>query len=160
MDHRSNSNNGHIASPQKGFLAPDFALETLEGEEVTLSELRGQVVILNLWASWCVPCQLEMPAFKDVFDEYKEKGLIILAVNSTSQDTPSAVEKFVTEYQLPFPILMDYEGTVSRLYKLKALPTTFFIGRNGLISSVVIGGPLPESTLRAELEILLAEGTP
>jgi cytochrome c biogenesis protein CcmG/thiol:disulfide interchange protein DsbE len=159
-DHLGTSTNGLIPAPQKGFLAPDFTLETMNGEKVTLSDLRGQVVIVNLWASWCGPCRLEMPAFKKIYEEYKERGLVILAVNSTSQDTPSAVKAFVAKYQLPFTILMDYEGTVARLYKLSALPTTFFIGRDGVISRVVVGGPLAESTLRAEIESLFAEETP
>jgi cytochrome c biogenesis protein CcmG/thiol:disulfide interchange protein DsbE len=154
------STNGLIPAPQKGFLAPDFTLETMNGEKVTLSDLRGQVVIVNLWASWCGPCRLEMPAFKKIYEEYKEQGLVILAVNSTSQDTLSAVEEFVVKFQLPFNILMDTNGTVARLYKLSALPSTFFIGRSGVISRVVIGGPLAGSTLRAEIESLLAEETP
>lgn len=154
------STNGLIPAPQKGFLAPDFTLETLDGKTVTLSDLRGQAVIVNLWASWCGPCRLEMPAFKKVHEEYKEQGLVILAVNSTSQDTPSAVENFVAEYQLPFTILMDYKGTAARLYQVSALPTTFFIGRDGVIAKVVVGGPLAESTLRAEIESLLAGERP
>ena len=154
------STNGHIPSPQKGFLAPEFTLETMNGKEVTLSDLRGQIVILNLWASWCGPCRLEMPAFKELYEEYKDQGLVILAVNSTSQDSLPAVKAFIVEYQLPFPILLDHDGVVSRLYKLSALPTTFFIGRNGVINRVVIGGPLAEATLRAEIENLLNVETP
>jgi cytochrome c biogenesis protein CcmG, thiol:disulfide interchange protein DsbE len=154
------STNGLIPAPQKGFLAPDFTLESMGGETVRLSDLRGQAVIVNLWASWCGPCRLEMPAFKKVHEEYKERGLLILAVNSTSKDMPSAVKEFVAEYQLPFTILMDYDGTVARLYKLSALPTTFFIGRDGVITKVVVGGPLAESTLRAEIESLLAGEMP
>jgi cytochrome c biogenesis protein CcmG, thiol:disulfide interchange protein DsbE len=159
-DRLGKSTNGLIPAPQKGFLAPDFTLESMSGESVTLSDLRGQVVIVNLWASWCGPCRLEMPALKDIFNEYKENGLVILAVNSTSQDSRSAVEKFVAEYQLPFTVLLDTEGAAAQLYQLSALPSTFFIGRDGLIRRVVIGGPLAESTLRAEIESLLAEELP
>ena len=159
-DRSGASTNGLIPAPQKGFLAPDFTLETLDGGQVTLSDLRGQAVILNVWASWCGPCRMEMPAFKDVYAEYKERGLVILAVNSTSQDARDAVEKFVAEYQLPFPILLDTKGEATRLYRVSALPSTFFVGRDGVITKVVIGGPLAESTLRAEIESLLAEETP
>lgn len=159
-DRLGTSTNGLIPAPQKGFLAPDFTLQTLNDETVTLSDLRGQVVIVNLWASWCGPCRLEMPAFKKVYEEYKKRGLVILAVNSTSQDTRTAVEKFVAEFQLPFQIPLDTDGAVSRLYRLSALPTTFFIGRDGVIANVVVGGPLVESTLRAEIESMLAEETP
>lgn len=159
-DRSGASTNGLIPAPQKGFLAPDFTLETLSGETVMLSDLRGQAVIVNLWASWCGPCRLEMPAFKEVYEEYKDQGLVILAVNSTSQDSRAAVETFVAEFQLPFPIPLDTEGVAARLYQLSALPSTFFIGRDGVITKVVIGGPLAESTLRAEIESLLAEETP
>ena len=159
-DRLGESTNGLTPAPQKGFLAPDFTLETMSGQKVMLSDMRGQVVVVNLWASWCGPCRLEMPAFKNIYEEYKDRGLVILAVNSTSQDTPSAVEAFVAEFQLPFTVLMDYDGTVARLYKLSALPTTFFVGRDGVIRRAVIGGPLAESTLRAEIESLLAEETP
>jgi peroxiredoxin len=159
-DRLGTSTNGLIPAPQKGFLAPEFTLETMSGGEVTLSDLHGQVVIVNLWASWCGPCRLEMPAFKNVYEEYKDRGLVILAVNSTSQDTLSAVEEFVAEYQLPFTILMDTNGTIARVYQVSALPTSVFIGRAGLISRVVVGGPRAESTLRAEIESLLAEEMP
>lgn len=159
-DRSGASTNGLIPAPQKGFLAPDFTLDTLDGETVTLSDLRGQAVIVNVWASWCGPCRLEMPAFKQVYNEYKERGLVILAVNSTLQDTRAAVEKFAAEFQLPFPIPLDTEGEVARLYRVSALPSTFFVGRDGVITKVVIGGPLAESTLRAEVESLLAEELP
>jgi peroxiredoxin len=159
-DRSGASTNGLIPAPQKGFLAPDFTLETLDGGQVTLSDLRGQAVIVNVWASWCGPCRMEMPAFKDVYEEYKERGLVILAVNSTSQDRRSDVEKFVSEFQLPFPIPLDIEGEVARLYRVSALPSTFFVGRDGVITKVVIGGPLAESTLRAEVESLLSEEMP
>ena len=159
-DRSGASTNGLIPAPQKGFLAPDFTLTTLDGETVSLSDLRGQAVIVNVWASWCGPCRLEMPAFKQVYTEYRERGLVILAVNSTSQDTRTSVEKFVAEFQLPFSIPLDAEGKVARLYRVSALPSTFFVGRDGVSTKVVIGGPRAESTLRAEVESLLAEELP
>jgi peroxiredoxin len=154
------STNGLVPAPQKGFLAPDFALQTMSGKEVKLSDLRGQVVVVNLWASWCAPCRLEMPALNRVHEEYKDAGLVILAVNSTTQDSPAAVEAFIAQFDLKFTVLMDEQGTVARLYELSALPTTFFIGRDGVVRRAVVGGPLAESTLRAEIESLLAEEMP
>lgn len=159
-DRGGGSTNRRIPAPQAGFLAPGFTLETLDSGTVTLSDLRGQAVIVNLWASWCGPCRLEMPAFKKVHQEYKGRGLVILAVNSTSQDSRAAAASFVDDFQLPFMIALDLEGRVARLYRLSALPTTFFVGRDGVIRKVVIGGPLAETTLRAEVESLLAEETP
>lgn len=152
--------NDDISAPQKGFFAPDFTLASMDGKEVTLSKLRGHVLVLNIWASWCLPCRKEMPTFIAIFHEYENRGVLILAVNSTSQDSFAAVEAFVSEYHLPFTILMDYDGFVARQYKLSALPTTYFIGQDGVISRVVIGGPLSETTLRSELETLLSEEKP
>ncbi|MGD8821744.1 MAG: redoxin domain-containing protein [Anaerolineales bacterium] len=149
---------GLIPSPRQGFLAPDFTLRSLEGESFTLSDLRGQVVVVNLWATWCPPCRAEMPALQSAYGSYRGEGLVLLAVNSTDQDTLAAVEGFVDEYGLTFPILLDVEGIVSRLYQLLALPSTFFIDRQGVIQNVVIGGPMSEVTLETTIEQLLTEG--
>ena len=83
------------AAPQTGFTAPDFTLETLDGGTVTLSELRGQVVVINLWATWCPPCRAEMPALERVWNEYRDDGLVVLAVNE--REAPSRVAAFVEE---------------------------------------------------------------
>jgi len=75
---------GAIPAPQKGFLAPDFALENADGERVRLSELRGRPVVVNVWTSWCPPCREEMPALQRVYQDYQERGVLILGLNSTS----------------------------------------------------------------------------
>lgn len=149
---------GLIPSPRQGFLAPEFTLTSLGGEPFTLSDLRGQVVVVNLWATWCPPCRAEMPALQSAYETYREEGMVLLAVNSTDQDSISAVESFVDEYGLTFPILLDVEGLVSRLYQLQALPSTFFIDRQGVIQEVVIGGPMSEVTLETTVQQLLTEG--
>jgi peroxiredoxin len=155
-DHTSASTNGRIPAPQEGFLAPDFSLETMDGETYALSALRGNMVIVNLWATWCLPCRAEMPAIQRVYEKYKDSGLVVLAVNSTSQDNAASVEAFLAEFGLTFPVVMDTDGKVSRLYRLTALPTTFFIGRDGIIRKVTIGGPMSETSLQAAVEALLA----
>ncbi|HSB03455.1 MAG TPA: TlpA disulfide reductase family protein, partial [Anaerolineales bacterium] len=76
---------GKIPAPQQGFLAPDFELKTPEGESVKLSDLRGQAVLVNLWATWCPPCRAEMQTIEKVYQEYKDRGFIVLAVNMTRQ---------------------------------------------------------------------------
>jgi peroxiredoxin len=148
---------GSIPAPQAGFLAPDFTLNTLDGEAVTLSDLRGQVVLLNIWASWCPPCRAEMPAMQRVWEEYRARGVVVLAVNSTVQDTPADALNFVTENSLTFPIPLDTGGEVTRLYRVSSLPTSFFIGADGVIREVVIGGPMAEALLRSRVEQLLKE---
>lgn len=149
---------GSIPAPQKGFQAPDFILETSTGGEMRLSDLRGQVVLLNFWASWCPPCRAEMPAFERTYQDLREQGFIILAVNATSQDSTEQALEFTREYGLNFPILFDLDGSVNRLYQVRSLPTSFFIDSHGVIQEVVIGGPMSEALLRIRVQQLL-EGT-
>ncbi len=148
---------GLVPSPREGFPAPDFTLDTLDGDQMTLSDLRGKVVMINLWASWCPPCRDEMPAIENVYQANKEQGLEVLAVNVTNQDSEAAVSAFVQELDLSFPILLDRQGAVSRRYQLRALPTTFFIDREGIIRAVVPGGPMSESLIQSKIADLLAE---
>jgi peroxiredoxin len=146
---------GAIPAPRQGFLAPDFSLLTTDGETFTLSELRGQAVLVNLWATWCPPCRAEMPAMQKLHAEYKDQGFTILAVNMTYQDDFLAIAPFVEEYQLSFPILLDEMGEVGRKYELRSLPSSFFIDREGFIQEVVIGGPMSEALLRTRIESIL-----
>lgn len=144
------------SGPEVGLLAPDFTLELMSGGQMSLAELRGNVVIINLWASWCGPCRAEMPAIENIYNEYKDRGLVVLAVNVTAQDSLIEAQAFVTQYGLTFPILLDIDGDVSYQYRLTALPTTYFVGRDGIIKKINIGGPLSEAQLRIEIEALLA----
>jgi len=146
--------NGKLPAPHQGFLAPDFKATTLTGEEITLSSLRGQPVLVNLWASWCLPCRREMPALEQVYKEYHEDGFILLAVNATDQDQLEKVRAFTQELGLTFPILLDEAGEISRAYQLSALPTSFFISADGTIQDVVVGGPMSEALLRSRVENL------
>lgn len=144
-----------IAAPQVGFSAPDFTLQTLKNNKITLSSLRGKVVLVNVWASWCPPCKAEMPAMERVYQTYKDQGFVILGVDSTSQDAISRVESFVKENQITFPILLDKSGEVSALYRVQSLPSSFFIGPDGVIKEIVIGGPMAEALLITRVEKLL-----
>jgi peroxiredoxin len=154
-DRTGTSTAGEIPAPRQGFLAPDFTLETTAGETITLSDLRGQTVLVNLWATWCPPCRAEMPAIQKMYEEYKEQGFVVLGVDMTYQDDPSAVPPFIQENQLTFPILMDTTGQVAQQYELRSLPSSFFIDRNGIIQEVVIGGPMAEALLRTRIESIL-----
>jgi len=148
------------ALPRAGFYAPDFTLQTLGGDTITLSDLRGQAVIINLWASWCPPCKAEMPALQRVYEEYSSAGMTILAVNATNQDDLNAADQFVQENGLSFPVLLDTDGRVSRSYELRSLPTTFFVDPDGIIQEVVVGGPMAEALLHVRVQRLLGEGQP
>jgi len=146
-------------SPQIGFAAPDFTLDTLDGQAIALSDLRGQVVLINLWASWCPPCRAEMPALDAVYRKYREAGFVVLAVNTTFQDSEADARAFAQNLGLTFPILLDRDGATSRRYQMQALPTTFFVGRDGTIRDIVIGGPMSEALIASKIEGLLAEET-
>jgi cytochrome c biogenesis protein CcmG, thiol:disulfide interchange protein DsbE len=143
-------------APAVGFLAPEFKLSDLNGEEIAFNGNSGKPVILNLWASWCLPCKAEMPALQKVYGEYKSSGLIVYGVNATNQDDLAAVETFINDNNISFPILLDKEGAVSKIYALRALPTTFFIRPDGRIQQVMIGGPFTEAFLRSQVEDMLA----
>jgi thiol-disulfide isomerase/thioredoxin len=146
---------GKTSAPQTGFTAPDFTLKTPDGEEYTLSELKGNGVLVNLWATWCPPCRAEMPAIDKMYQEYKDQGFIVLAVNMTYQDDPANVAPFIQEYGLTFPILLEETGDVGAAYQLRSLPSSYFINRAGIIQEVVIGGPMSEALLRTRIEQIL-----
>lgn len=154
-DRTGASSSGTIAAPQQGFLAPDFTLATTSGETIRLSDLHGQAVLVNLWATWCPPCRAEMKSIDTIYREYKDKGLVVLGVNMTYQDDSSKIAPFIAEQGLTFPILLDQTGDVGRAYQLRSLPSSFFIGRDGIIHEVVIGGPMAEALLRTRVEDIL-----
>lgn len=154
-DTSGESTSGGIAAPQHGFLAPDFELKTPDGETIHLSDLRGQALLVNLWATWCLPCREEMQSIEKVHQEYKDKAFTVLAVNMTYQDDPLAILPFVNRQKLTFPILLDETGEVANAYQLHSLPSSYFIRPDGIINEVVIGGPMSEALLRTRIENIL-----
>ena len=143
------------ALPRKGFVAPDFELETLDGRTIALSDLRGQVVLINFWATWCPPCRAEMPAIQQVYERYRDQGFEVLAVNLQEQD--AQMSAFVEERELTFPILPDRDGSVSNVYRVTSIPTTFFVDRTGTIQEIIVGGPLPHALIESKVTALLAQ---
>lgn len=132
----------------KGQKAPDFTLQTLDGESVKLSDLQGKKVILNFWATWCPPCKSEMPHFQDYYEEYaKEDNVEILAVNLTIQDKVKDVDSFVENYGLTFPVLLLDKPGLNNTYKVISIPTTYMIDTNGVIQEQILG-PLNTDELR------------
>ena len=112
-------------------------------------------MLVNLWATWCPPCRTEMPTLEKVYQEYQSQGLVVLGVNLTIEDEPPQIVPFVKEYNITFPILLDVNGEASNLYELRSLPTSFFIGRDGVIKEVVVGGPMSEALLRTNIEEII-----
>ncbi len=144
-------------SPREGFFAPDFTLDTLDGGRVTLSELRGKIVVVNFWTTWCPPCRTETPALEKAYEQYENSEVLILGVNLTNQDSVSAVESFAREFELTYPLLLDRDGSVGYLYQVNGLPTTYFINREGVIRTVLVGGPMSETFIRSKIEALVKE---
>ncbi|UYN89303.1 MAG: redoxin domain-containing protein [Anaerolineales bacterium] len=122
------------AQPVVGSAAPDFALPGLDGEQVRLSDLRGQRVLLNFWATWCGPCRQEMPAIQA---RYNHGDFAVLAVDFG--ETRQQVQNFVTEIGVDLPIVLDADGSVQELYRVRGYPTTFFIDTKGVIRFFHIG---------------------
>jgi cytochrome c biogenesis protein CcmG/thiol:disulfide interchange protein DsbE len=147
--------NGETPAPHQGFSAPDFTTQSLTGEDISLSSFQGRPVLVNIWASWCLPCRKEMPAMEKIFQDYRDNGFTVLAVNATSQDKINNVKTFVDEYQLTFPILLDEDSAIVNAYQVSAFPTSFFISADGTIQDVVVGGPMSEALLRSRVEHLL-----
>lgn len=145
----------YLRAPQVGFLAPDVSVATDSGDEVTLSSFRGHPILLNVWASWCPPCRAEMPAMEKVYQEYKDQGFLVLAVNSTIQDSPEDAKAFYTELGLSFDLLYDYHGYATQAYQVRSLPTSYFISPDGIIREIVIGGPMAEALLVTRVEKLI-----
>jgi thiol-disulfide isomerase/thioredoxin len=154
---RPPDNHTMSVSPRAGFIAPAIVLPQLDGELVSLDAFKGQMVIVNFWASWCGPCRAEMPTLERLYQIEQTRGLTVLAVNSTFQDDQTNVAQMRRDLGLSFPILLDYEGTVGHRYGVRMLPTTFIIDRQGVIRQVLFGGPLSEASLRNAVEPLLRE---
>lgn len=148
-------------SPMEGFSAPGFTLDLLgsnkPNEKISLSDLRGQVVMINFWATWCPPCREEMPAIQSVYEDYQDEGFVVLAVNTTFQDNEFDIIDFIDEYGLSFPVLLDRSGEVSQKYQLRGLPSTYFVDKKGVIQTVIVGGPMNETMIRSRVDAMLKE---
>ncbi len=117
-----------------GAAAPDFTLRTLSGSNMRLQEQRGQVVLVNFWATWCGPCRKEMPHLNRIADKYKSAGLVLLGVN-VDDDVRNAAD-LAAKLGVKFPVLLDTDKKVSRLYDLNSMPSTMVIDRSGKVRFV------------------------
>lgn len=127
----------HLSTPKTPFKAPPFTLKDPSGHVVELQGQRGNVVFLNFWATWCPPCRAEMPALEKLQERFKSKGLVVLAVNVS--ESPKQVAQFLREMKISFPVALDSDGVVSGDYAVRALPTTYLIGRNGEVLAMALG---------------------
>jgi peroxiredoxin len=151
---------GDVA-PELAFERDDgssFQLTTLDGTPVRLADLRGKALWINFWASWCPPCQAETPVLREVYEEYRDRGLELVAI-SVQETSPEDVGRYAERYELPYPIAADLQADVFHRYRVYALPTQFFVGPDGVIRSVV-NGPLDLEAARAQVEAILPEQPP
>ncbi|VAX12420.1 Thiol:disulfide oxidoreductase related to ResA [hydrothermal vent metagenome] len=130
--------NMKVTLPKARLPAPNFTLPDLKLGTVRLSDYRGKLVLLNFWASFCAPCRREMPSLENLWQAYADKGLVVLAL-SADRDNLKQVENFVSEGGYSFPILLDTAGEVRRNYEIRALPTSYLIGRDGKFIGRLIG---------------------
>jgi thiol-disulfide isomerase/thioredoxin len=141
---------------REGHPAPPIDLATLAGGRASLAEHAGKPVLVNFWATWCVPCRTEMPLFVSLHQARAAAGLVVLAVDV--QETAPVVQPFVSQFGLPFPVLLDESGEVATLYRVKGLPTSFFIGADGVVKRAHRGAILDAAQLDAWVSEILPPG--
>ena len=142
-----------------GTTPPGFNGRTLDSRPLSLTELRGKVVLVNFWASWCLECRPEMPVLERLHRELGPRGLAVVGINA--REGTEAVRRYALELGLTFPLVLDPDGTINKSYGVIGLPTTFLVGRDGRAVALAVGarewaGPAG----RALIEALLDEPAP
>lgn len=137
------------APPLVGGPAPQFALQTVAGQTIKLSDFKGQFVVLNFWATWCVPCMKEMPELQKTHLSSGNDTIKIIGVNLS--ESKKRVDKFIQDHQLGFPVLLDGFGNTSEKYKVRSLPVTYIISPDGIIREEIQGGGLTQEIIEAKI---------
>jgi len=146
------------AAPVPGNPAPEYSARTLDGESLSLADLSGQVVVLNVWATWCGPCVREMPGLQVLHEDYADAGLVVVGASVDRGQAESSVRRFLEARDLTFTILLDPDQTVAQRFRTLGVPETFLIGRDGVIAYRWIGEFDPTAPqVRERVENLLAE---
>ena len=135
-------------APFAGRPAPNFTLKTTDGKTIDLAGLRGRPVVINFWATWCGPCRTEMPDLQAFYDDHRPQGLELIGVNI--QESPEDVTQYRQMHGISFPPVLDSDGSVTREYLVRGVPSTFFIDPQGTIRQVQIG-PLNRKGLNEKL---------
>lgn len=152
--------NATATRPEVGAEAPDFQMQYFDGYEWqnlstgSLKEMRGNVVVLNFWASWCVECHLEAELLEDAWRQYKDQGVIFLGVAHVDSDPKSIA--YMQDYGITYPNAPDRASAISDDYRITGVPETFFIGKDGTIERIIIG-PVNANVLHTEIAQLLNE---
>ncbi len=133
--------------------APDFQLQNLDGQSITLSNLKGKPVLVNFWATWCSPCVSEMPYIQEIHEDWSDSGLMVLTINMG--DSASEVEQFLQEHNLSLPVLLDTKKAIAPKYGIRAIPTTFFIDKDGIVRNKVIGAFPSKAAIESRLDEIM-----
>ncbi|MGD8321331.1 MAG: redoxin domain-containing protein [Gemmatimonadota bacterium] len=144
-----------VARVAQNEVAPSFSLRTLEGDKVRLDDLRGNVVLVNFWATWCPPCRLEMPGFESVYRDYRGRGFTVVGL-ATDVGGAGVVEPFVQQNGITYPVAMATDQVRLQYGGVNALPQSFLLDRQGRVRQMV-AGVFSEGTLRKAVDQLLAE---
>ncbi|MBI2466875.1 MAG: TlpA family protein disulfide reductase [Candidatus Rokubacteria bacterium] len=128
-----------VLEPKAPTPAPDVTLRTLQGTPLSIKALKGKVVLVNFWATWCLPCQWEMPLMENLYQAYKAKGFVIAAISLDQDGAETAVGAFVSARKLTYPILLDPTFQGAKQFGVRGLPATFLIGKDGYIKGVTYG---------------------
>lgn len=147
-----------VQAAHKGFQAPDFTLQTPDGQNISLSDYQGKPVLVFLWASWCTVCKATMPGLEPVYQAYAPQGFEILAINTTAQDVATSAVSYFEGQNYSFPMLLDPDGAVSHQYGMRAVPTSILVGPDGIVQEVVIGAGMSAGELQAWLDDVLTSG--
>lgn len=142
--------------PAIGSLAPEFSLQTLDGQSVQLSELRGKNLLISYWVTWCIPCIEELPVLNRLYQEYQSEDLVILSVNGIQQDELDKVTATISEMGITLPVALDQSEILWDSYWVRFLPTSFFIDETGIIRYIQLGS-LTEENLRIKIEELISD---
>jgi len=135
-----------------GSPAPDFTLQSADGSTVRLADLKGKPVFINFWATWCGPCREEMPAMQELYEQYRDQGLVILAVDM--EEDVRLVRRWIDQGGYTFTFVLDSDGEQVKRYNVNASPTSYFVGRDGVIRDLKLGA-LSRDEMRAKVEKLL-----
>ncbi len=140
--------------------APGFTLESFEGGSLSLSDFKGQPVIMNFWASWCVPCRQEAPALEAVWRSFKDEGLVVIGVNMPRSDPEEQARAFLEEFGVSYPNVFDTRGFSAIDYGVSGIPVTFFVDREGIVERRFVGTLSEGSLILWTEELVRGEHSP